>query len=72
MPHSNNPESECASLNLPISKAIGKECFRPQGNRTTKEELKNQKMKDATICAQLAATKEMVEASNHKAPILVD
>jgi hypothetical protein len=29
-------------------------------------------MRDATICVQLVATKELTEASKHKALILVD
>jgi hypothetical protein len=46
--------------------------LRPQENIAAKEEHKNQKMRDATIRAQLAAIKELVEASKRKAHILAD
>jgi hypothetical protein len=72
MPPSSEPESDCASLDPPTWQAVGKQHFRPQGNRATKEEHKNQKIRDATIRAQLAATKELAEASKRKADILAD
>jgi hypothetical protein len=46
--------------------------LRPQENIAAKEEHKNQKMRDATIRAQLAAIKELAEASKRKADILAD
>jgi hypothetical protein len=43
-------ESECASLDPVVSEVVRKQCLRPQGNRAAKEEYKNKKMRDATIC----------------------
>jgi hypothetical protein len=72
MPPSSEPESDCASPDPPTRQAVGKQYFKPQGNRAAKEEHKNQKIKDATIRAQLVATKELAEASKRKADILAD
>jgi hypothetical protein len=72
MPHYSDPESECASPNPIVSEATGNQRIRPQRNRTAKEEHKNQKMRDAAMRAQLAATKELAEASKRKADILAD
>jgi hypothetical protein len=72
MPHFSDPESECASPHPPINQEVAKQYLRPQGNKAAKEEHKNQKLKDATIRAQLAAIKELVEASKRKAHILAD
>jgi hypothetical protein len=46
--------------------------LRPQGNRTTKKEHKNQKLRDATTSAQLTATKKLAEALKRKVDILAD
>jgi hypothetical protein len=72
MPHFSDLESECASVDPPSSVAVGKQLLRPQGNRAAKEEHKNQKLRDADVHVQLAATKELAEASKHKAEILTD
>lgn len=65
-------KSECVSPDPLISQEIIKQRLRLQGNKTAKEEYKNQKLRDATICAQFAATKELAKASKSKADILVD
>jgi hypothetical protein len=72
MPHFSDPESECASIDPPSSVIVEKQLLRPQGNRAAKEEHKNQKLRDAAVHAQLAATKELAEASKRKAEILAD
>jgi hypothetical protein len=72
MPHSNDPKSECISHDSPINEAVGKQRLRPQENRAAKEEHKNQKMRDATIHAQLTTTKELAKASKRKVDILAD
>ena len=72
VPICSEPKSECASIDPPFKQAVGIQRLRPQGNRATKEEYKNQKLKDATIRAQLVATKELAEASRRKVDILAD
>jgi hypothetical protein len=72
VPICNEPESDCASIDPPLRQAVGTQRLRPQGNRAAKEEHKNQKLRDATIRAQLAAKKELAEASRRKADILAD
>jgi hypothetical protein len=72
MPPYSDPESECASPNPTVSEVVGNKHLRPQGNKATKEEHKNQKMRDVAIRAQLATTKELAEASKRKVDILPD
>jgi hypothetical protein len=72
MPHSSDPEFDCASSNPKIKEAVAKQCLRPQRNKAAKENHKNLKLKDIAICAQAATTKDLGEASKRKAEILED
>lgn len=72
MPHSTEPKNECVSPDPPISQEVVKQRLRLQGNKTAKEEYKNQKLRDATIRAQFAPAKKLAEASKSKVDILAD
>jgi hypothetical protein len=66
MHQSSDFDLDRASPDLPIKEATSKQRLRPQGNRAAKEEHKNQKLRNATIHAQLAAIEELAEASKPK------